>query len=87
MSLTPRAAMGGTDRSLQQRVYDTIRRRAAALENATRKGRLTHEHAQSLLPMDRGQALANVEMLTGPHSPIPPKIKAQLLSFVGGKKP
>lgn len=58
--------------------------RAVALQDAARRGRITAEHAQSLLPgPDRASTDSTIAALAGPRSPIPPAVKAQLLALTG----
>lgn len=61
--------------------------RAAAVNDAIRKGRLTAAHGLSLLPTpDRQQTDESIALLAGAKSPIPPGIKAQLLAFTGKRR-
>lgn len=55
------------------------RSRAAALELAVRKGRISQEFALKQLPAPEREAHANVELLTGPTNPaMPEHVRAQL---------
>lgn len=60
--------------------------RAAALDDAVRKGRLTADHARALLPApDRESANAVIHALADQRSPMPEHVKAKLLAFTGRK--
>lgn len=58
-------------------------KRAAAIEDAERKGRITSTYAKTLLPAPAVQVHEAVARLAGPKSPLPDNVKAQLLAFTG----
>lgn len=61
--------------------------RDGAVREAERKGRITATHALALLPgPDRAAAESAVARLTGPASPMPEKVRAQLLAFAGKRR-
>ncbi len=56
--------------------------RAAALDDAVRKGRLAVDHAQSLLPApDKAASDHALQQLSGPRSQMPEEARAKLLAF------
>jgi hypothetical protein len=66
--------------------------RAAALQDAERRGRLTQAHVAGLLPgPDRDAALANARLLTDTRpaagrSPPPPVVAEQLRQFINNQR-
>lgn len=61
--------------------------RAAALDEAVRKGRLALEHAQALLPApDRAQADEVIARLAGPRSPIPENVREKMRLILGKRR-
>lgn len=62
--------------------------RAGAVQEAVRMGRISATHAEALLPgPDRGAIDSNIARLVGPASPMPAKVRAQLLAFIGKRRP
>lgn len=61
--------------------------RMGALQEAERKGRISSDHAAALLPgPDRATTDASIARLAGPASPMPEKVRAQLLAFTGKRR-